>query len=73
MGWISSHHHLLELVKVHRPAAVLVHLLNDVIKVVLRQGVVNLPQDVLQHIVGDETLALEINAWVGFQKLLSNR
>ena len=49
----------MELVKVHRPAAVLVHLLNDVVKVVLRQGVVNLAQDILQHIVCYESLTLK--------------
>ena len=58
-GWISSHHHLLEFVEVHGTAAVLVHLLNDVVKVVLRQGVVNLAQNILQHVVCDETLTLE--------------
>ena len=58
-GWISSHHHLLEFVEVHGPAAVLVDLLDDVVKVVLRQGVVNLAQNILQHVVCDETLTLE--------------
>ena len=68
IGRVSSHHHLLELVEVHRPAAVLVHLLDDVVKVVLRQGVVDFAQDVLQHIVCDETLTLK-KLWVGVQKI----
>ena len=36
----------------------LVHLFNDVVQVVLSETGVNLSQDLLQHIVGDETLAL---------------
>ena len=65
-GWISSHHHLLEFFEVHGPAAVLVHLLDDVVKVVLRQGVVNLAQNILQHVVCDETLTLEKRIYVFF-------
>ena len=48
----------MELVKVHGSGAVLVHLLDDVVQVVLCQGGVNLPEDLLKHLVGDEALAL---------------
>ena len=53
------HHHLLELVEVHGPRPILVHLLHDVVEVLLSQGAVNLPQDVFQHIICDESLALK--------------
>ena len=45
-----SHHHLLELVKVEGAASVLVHLLNDVVQVALRQGAVDLAQDLFQDL-----------------------
>ena len=43
----SSHHHLLELVKVQSSRSVLVHLLNDVIEIILSQGCVYLTQNLL--------------------------
>ena len=55
---ILSHHHFLELIEVHGAATVLVNLLDDVVEVVLCQRVVDLAQDVLQHVVRDEPLAL---------------
>ena len=55
---VLSHHHFLELIEVHGAAAVLVHLLDDVVEVLLCQRVVDLAQDVLQHVVRDEPLAL---------------
>ena len=54
-----AHHHLLELVKVHGARAVLIDLLHDVIKILLRQGVVDLAQNVLQDVVCDEPFTLE--------------
>jgi hypothetical protein len=47
---VLAHHHGLKLVEVHGPAPVLVHLLNDVLEVVLGEGAVNLPQNLLQHL-----------------------
>ena len=66
----SSHHHLLELIKVHGAWAILVHLLNDVIQVILCQGRVDLSEDLLQHLIGDEPLPLLVVDPEGLLKLL---
>ena len=44
-----AHHHLLELVEVHGPAAVLVHLLDYSIQVLLGESWVDLSEDFLDR------------------------
>jgi hypothetical protein len=55
-----AHHHLAELVKVHRPAPVLVQLLDDPVQLVVRQRGQQFPDQPAQRVHRDEALALAI-------------
>merc|ERR1739845_242053 len=51
-------HHVHEFVKVEGSGAVLIHLIDDTFDVFFRKPVVQLPQDLLEHLGGDVSVAL---------------
>ena len=53
-----GHHHLAELVKVHRAGAVLVQLLQDPLQLLLGEGGEQLGDETPQSVCADEPLAL---------------
>ena len=55
---VSSHHHLAELVKVHRAGTVLVQLLQDSLQLLLGEGGEQLGDETPQSVRADEPLAL---------------
>ena len=52
-----AHHHLAELVKVHRPGPVLVELLDDPVQLLIREWSQQLANQASQGVAGDESLA----------------